>query len=341
MTAKRTRLPWETVVERYLLPYREEHGDLLVPVAYITPDGYRLGDWVRMQRVYKRRGTLPHDREERLSATPGWVWTVRSPATWFDAATEYHAEHGDLHVPHYYVTPDGIPLGRRINNARQSWQQGVLSAQTHAFLDGLDPTWVRGEGATSDRVCAVPDCEDAHATKGLCRYHYNQLLTHGVPFEPPVSVECVVGPCSRRASEGAWCATHHARLMEGHGRSAYRTRNLECQGRCEVCKADHIRERAELRQREIERDILPFEVRRALIGDLWSGMHLDEACGRAGLTAGRLWTISRSVPGLTEALDTALLATRDPHLTHGKEHTYKKYRCRCPECRAAKLGGER
>ena len=46
-----------------LLQYQAAFGNVLVPQAYVTPDGYRLGLWVRLQRD---RGRLSLERRHRL-----------------------------------------------------------------------------------------------------------------------------------------------------------------------------------------------------------------------------------------------------------------------------------
>ena len=63
--------PWEEGYRRYR-EYVEEKGDAHVPTAYKTPDGYRLGQWLSVQRLEHAKGKLDSERERRLREL-GWV----------------------------------------------------------------------------------------------------------------------------------------------------------------------------------------------------------------------------------------------------------------------------
>ena len=58
--------------------YFEAHGDLRVPVNYVSPEGYVLGKWVQRQRYTRQNpekscGALTEERMERLDAI-GMIW---------------------------------------------------------------------------------------------------------------------------------------------------------------------------------------------------------------------------------------------------------------------------
>ncbi len=53
--------------------YQRKYGDLNVPVAYVTPDGCRLGRWIRRQREDERKG-ISEDRRQKLNAI-GMLWS--------------------------------------------------------------------------------------------------------------------------------------------------------------------------------------------------------------------------------------------------------------------------
>jgi Helicase associated domain len=55
----------------------DREGHCRVPQNYNAADGYRLGQWVRVQRANKKRICL--DRRQRLEGLPGWEWEVVAP----------------------------------------------------------------------------------------------------------------------------------------------------------------------------------------------------------------------------------------------------------------------
>jgi excisionase family DNA binding protein len=63
---------WDRHYEK-LVGFVERTGSARVPERHIE-DELRLGQWVRAQRRFRRRGTLREDRTRRLEALPGWSW---------------------------------------------------------------------------------------------------------------------------------------------------------------------------------------------------------------------------------------------------------------------------
>ncbi len=61
---------------RHLQRYAEEHGHARVPQSYIV-DGFRLGNWVNMQRSNFANNILDDDRRLRLEGLSGWSWPRR------------------------------------------------------------------------------------------------------------------------------------------------------------------------------------------------------------------------------------------------------------------------
>ena len=107
--------------------YFEANGNLDVPVAYVSPEGYALGKWVRRQQYAyrnpeKSNAILSQERIELLDAI-GIQW--EKPDPWqhrYELAQEYKRCHGNLDIPAKYKTADGIWLGRWIYNQKRLLQ---------------------------------------------------------------------------------------------------------------------------------------------------------------------------------------------------------------------------
>ena len=64
---------WEVAFKR-AKQYAAEHGDARIPISYVTPDGFRLGQWVNGQRHSHSRNKIRSDRRQKLESLPRWVW---------------------------------------------------------------------------------------------------------------------------------------------------------------------------------------------------------------------------------------------------------------------------
>jgi superfamily II DNA or RNA helicase len=137
---------WDTHAEQWqegfrrLVDYVERQGDARVPVSY-TVDGYRLGQWVNMQRDRHSQASLDDERRARLEALPGWVWS-HLDAQWeqgFGRLLAYVEAHGDARVPHSFKA-DGYDLGNWVSIQRGRYAKGTLDPDRRQRLEEL-PTW--------------------------------------------------------------------------------------------------------------------------------------------------------------------------------------------------------
>ncbi len=130
---------WEEGFTR-LLSYVECHGDARVPTSY-TVDGFRLGQWVLVQRHTNAKGILDVDRQRRLHEVPGWTWNPIADR-WeegFCRLVDYVERNGDARVPKSY-TVDNYPLGAWVHNQRSCHSTGTLDADRQRRLRDL-PGW--------------------------------------------------------------------------------------------------------------------------------------------------------------------------------------------------------
>ncbi|MET8855545.1 Helicase associated domain protein [Streptomyces sp. NPDC004579] len=125
---------WEAFTAE-LRAFRERHGHSLVPQSYVAPSGYRLGS--RVNRV-RTSGRVPVAVRKALDDL-GMVWDTRD-LRWqetYQACQRYVADHGHLHVPKKYVTPEGVPLGSRLSVIRKRHADGALDPAEHRSLEEL------------------------------------------------------------------------------------------------------------------------------------------------------------------------------------------------------------
>ena len=97
--------------------YYEEYGNLNVPVAYVSPRGYKLGSWIADRRE-KGRGKHSVERQKQLDEI-GMVWIKPDP--WevrYGLAKAYYEEYGNLNIPSKYRA-DGVWLAKWVNEQKQ------------------------------------------------------------------------------------------------------------------------------------------------------------------------------------------------------------------------------
>ena len=89
--------------------YKKKHGDLNIPVAYVTAEGLALGRWIRYQIDVGEK--LPEEKKEKLLALGVSFEKTDAWEEKFALLKQYYAEHGDLKIPANYVV-NGVWLAR-------------------------------------------------------------------------------------------------------------------------------------------------------------------------------------------------------------------------------------
>lgn len=116
---------WDTSAAMWQHNYREamryylDHGNLEVPVKYVTPSGFALGTWLGTQRAAYKAEQLTPEQTAQLEAL-GVDWTDRNNRKWqiaYESAARYYQAHGNLNVPSEYVDENGVLLGKWISRA--------------------------------------------------------------------------------------------------------------------------------------------------------------------------------------------------------------------------------
>lgn len=124
-----------------LCAYWQEHGRVDVPVAYVAPGGFRLGQWVSVQRVTWRKGAIDPERAARLETLPGWEWD-RQAARWdehYRALKALAERTGTAVVRRDHVEGD-LKLGQWVTVQLRSERNGEMPKDRRLLLEAL-PGW--------------------------------------------------------------------------------------------------------------------------------------------------------------------------------------------------------
>ncbi len=123
--------------------YFERYGNLDIPANYFI-DGFNIGTWIRSLRRLYRSGSLTQDKIDRLNKI-GMLWNDSPERKWellYEQAKKFFSEHGGLDVPSTYVTADGFPLGKWLNERANNYDglirtNGVLTPERLQMLYDL------------------------------------------------------------------------------------------------------------------------------------------------------------------------------------------------------------
>ena len=134
--------PWDEWFD-LLKAYKKEHGHCTVPKS-AECRGRLLGQWVKEQRRFGKRGKLNKDRVAQLNGI-GFTWVVlENPRPWdesFEMLKAYKEEYGHCRVTGS-VEFRGVKLGIWVATQRRAHKKGELSEEKVARLNGLGFTWV-------------------------------------------------------------------------------------------------------------------------------------------------------------------------------------------------------
>ena len=124
--------------------YSREHGNLDVPLKYVSGDGTKLGQWIHnLRSARKNPDTTYRLLPEQMQALDqlGMLWDRRSDRLWqkgYHEALRYHREHGNLDIPAGYRTAEGYRLGAWICDQREKQS---MPEKRRELLDALGMIW--------------------------------------------------------------------------------------------------------------------------------------------------------------------------------------------------------
>ena len=155
-----------------LVAYKIAHGDVLVPTKYCTLSGFKLGNWVRMQRRAKRSNALSCEQFELL-AELGFVWDVRT-FRWkmkLERLVAYAAKHGNTLVPQDYKCADGCTLGFWVTSQRTARAKGTLGKEQILQLDKHGFAWDANEFVWNSAVERLKTYKAKHGNTLVPRWY--------------------------------------------------------------------------------------------------------------------------------------------------------------------------
>jgi len=132
---------WEEGLAR-LAAFADTNGHTRVPQGYLDESGFRLGQWVSVQRQAYRQGKLGPDRAERLEALARWQWDPHG-VDWeegFERLVVFLNREGHGRVRQDRVEDDGFHLGRWVAVQRRTHDAGKLRPSRIDRLEAV-PGW--------------------------------------------------------------------------------------------------------------------------------------------------------------------------------------------------------
>jgi len=120
--------------------YYAKNKNSLVIFQYVSPNGYKLGDWVSMQRERLNRNTLNQDRIKKLDNL-NFVWTPLEDKwiSGFKNLEAFYLKNKHVDVDYKFISSDGFKLGEWVSVQRP--MKDRLSETKVKKLNKLNFVW--------------------------------------------------------------------------------------------------------------------------------------------------------------------------------------------------------
>ena len=133
---------WAVLTDRWsegfehLQEYVKKNKSAKPEAKFKTKDGFRLGNWVSVQRANK--DSLSDERRNLLESCKGWSWDLLSDqwAKAFEQLEQYVKTNSSARVPQGFKTKDGFTLGQWFSRQRRN--KDSLSTEQRKLLESLN-----------------------------------------------------------------------------------------------------------------------------------------------------------------------------------------------------------
>jgi hypothetical protein len=139
---------WERFADKWekgivcLKNFIKENGHARVPDSCIVEGSFKLGLWVRNQRISKKKNKLSKNQIEKLEELPKWSWKAIIDK-WNDGFAylqEFVKENGHAKVHPHFEAGDGFPIGTWVSRQRNNKKKDKLPEDKIKKLEAL-PEW--------------------------------------------------------------------------------------------------------------------------------------------------------------------------------------------------------
>ena len=136
--------------------YHRRHGTLSIPADLTSPSGVNLAGWLHSQREAYRSNELTALQIQKLEAL-GMQWAPFE-ARWqrmYQLVAAYAQRHGDLRIPHDYVTEEHVRLGSWLAHQRELYRKQALTPQRVNRLEQLGICWAPNQSRRQEYLQAA------------------------------------------------------------------------------------------------------------------------------------------------------------------------------------------
>jgi len=137
---------WDAVASKWVERFEELRaisiatGTAIIPTAFVSESGTRLGQWVDSQRATFKKGKFEEEKVALLESLDGWGWGPKEEAfqAGIEAMTRYWEKRTGGVPDKNFVDDEGYPLGRFLADQRNTLSKGQMSPSRKADLDNCE-----------------------------------------------------------------------------------------------------------------------------------------------------------------------------------------------------------